>query len=250
MKIVWQVSPVDVAKVKAFVEQYQDDPFVKDRIASNLRENKPPVTKEYFWYVMIGCLLTTQQRSGPESSVVRFLSVKPFPLEYAVCRQRNDVANYTQATLASFGGLRRSATIGKEVAANLRFLEQDGWDQTFEHLDCVREMSRPETERRAAEFIDEQFVGFGPKQSRNLLQWLGLSRYEIPIDSRITKWLNDFGFPVKLSVTALSDASYYDFVSDGIQRLCEACQIMPCMLDAAIFSSFDQGKWTEENLAY
>ena len=250
MKIIWQVDAEDVAKVKAFVEQYQDDPFVKDRIVSNLRDSKPPVTKEYFWYVMVGCLLTTQQRSGPDSSVVRFLQVKPFPLEYAVCRQRNDVADYTQAALASFGGLRRSTTIGKEVAANLQFLEQGGWDQTFEHLDCVRVNSRPETERQAAEFIDAKFVGFGPKQSRNLLQWLGLSRYEIPIDSRITKWLNDFGFPVKLSATALSDASYYDFVSDGVQRLCEACQIMPCVLDAAIFSSFDAGKWTEENLAY
>ncbi len=110
--------------------------------------------------------------------------------------------------------------------------------------------SRPETERRAAEFIDAKFVGFGPKQSRNLLQWLGLSRYETPIDSRITKWLNDFGFPVRLSGTALSDPSYYDFVSDGVQRLCEVCKITPCVLDAAIFSSFDQGKWTEENLAY
>ena len=34
MKIVWQVDTEDVAKVKAFVEQYQDDPFVKDRIAA------------------------------------------------------------------------------------------------------------------------------------------------------------------------------------------------------------------------
>jgi hypothetical protein len=239
-----------VAKVTAFIEQHQGSPFVKDRIASNLRENKPPVTMEYFWHVMVGCVLTTQQRSGPESSVVRFLQVKPFPLEYAVCLQQKDLADYTQASLASFGGLRRAVTIGKEVAANLQFLEEGGWDQTFEHLDCVRVNSQPETERRAAEFIDAKFVGFGPKQSRNLLQWLGLSRYEIPIDSRITKWLNAFGFPVTLSATALSDANYYEFVSDGVQQLCEACKIMPCVLDAVIFSSYDQGKWTEENLAY
>jgi len=250
MKIIWQVDTQDVSKVKAFVEQYQDDPLVKDRIGSNLREDKPPVTNEYFWYVMVGCLLTTQQRSGPDSSVVRFLRCKPFPLEYATCRQQSDVAGYTKATLTNFGSLRRSATIGKEVAANLKFLDRDGWDQTFEYLDCVRVNSQPETERRAAAFIDDKFIGFGPKQSRNLLQWLGLSRYEIPIDSRITKWLNAFGFPVRLNATALSDSSYYNFVSDGFQQLCEACQIMPCVLDAVIFSSFDQGKWTEDNLAY
>jgi hypothetical protein len=35
-----------------------------------------------------------------------------------------------------------------------------------------------------AGYIQETFEGFGPKQSRNLLQALGLTRYEIPIDIR------------------------------------------------------------------
>ena len=62
---------------------------------------------------------------------------------------------------------------------------------------------------------------------RNLLQSLALSRFEIPIDSRITKWLNTFGFPVTLSSMVLADRDYYLFVSDGIQRLCEASGVMP-----------------------
>jgi hypothetical protein len=36
---------------------------------------------------------------------------------------------------------------------------------------------------------------------------VGLSRFEVPIDSRITKWLNDFGFPVKLAPSALPDGN-------------------------------------------
>lgn len=120
----------------------------------------------------------------------------------------------------------------------------------FEQLDEVRVYYIPDTERRTAKFIDKELIGFGPKQSRNLLQGSGLSRYEIPMDSRITKWLNNFGFPVKLTATALSDRNYYNFVSDGFQRLCKACEIVPCALDAAIFSSFDKGRWTEENLVW
>lgn len=250
MRIIWQVDAEDVAKAKAFVEQQQDNPLVTNRIASNLRENKPPVSKEDFWYVMVGCLLTTQQRSGPKSSVARFLKVRPFPLKYSVCLQHDDIAGYTQKVLAQFGGLRRSTIIGNEVAANLQFLEQDGWIQTFKYVDCVRVTSQPETERRAADFIAQHFKGFGPKQSRNLLQTLGLSRFEIPIDSRITKWLNEFGFPVKLTANALGDANYYNFVSDGVQRLAKACGVMPCVLDAAIFSSFDGDGWTEENVVW
>jgi len=95
-------------------------------------------------------------------------------------------------------------------------------------------------ETEAADFIDRCLKGFGPKQSRNLLQSLGVTKYEVPIDSRITKWLNDFvGFPMYLSATALGDLSYYKFVSEGFRELCAASDIYPCVLDAAIFSSFD-----------
>ena len=92
---------------------------------------------------------------------------------------------------------------------------------------------------RSATIIMGSLKGFGPKQSRNLLQALGLTRYEIPIDSRITKWLNHFGFPIKLSAAALADPNYYNFVLDGFQKLCEAADIYPCVMDAAIFASSD-----------
>ena len=101
-----------------------------------------------------------------------------------------------------------------------------------------------------AKYIQDRFDGFGPKQSRNVLQALGLTRYEIPIDSRITDWLNEFGFPVRLSGDALSDRNYYNFVSDGIQILCEKCDVFPCVLDAAIFSSKDGDGWTKDNILY
>jgi len=97
----------------------------------------------------------------------------------------------------------------------------------------------PKVETKAADSIDHNLRGFGPKQSRNLLQSLGLTKYEIPIDSRISKWMNHFGFPLRLSPMALADKDYYKFVSEGFQSMCAACDIYPCLLDAAIFSSFD-----------
>ena len=250
MNIIWQIDHEDIAKVQDFFDRHQDTPFVRKRVEANLRDDKPPVTKPVFWVRMVGCLLTTQQRSGPDTAVSRFLLTTPFPLDYERCLNQDDLAEFAKSVLADFGGLRRSTTIGKELATNMSYLEDGDWKPTFEHLDTVRMNSTPDTERRAAEFIDEKLMGFGPKQSRNLLQGLGLSRYEIPVDSRITKWLNDFGFPVRLTANALGDRNYYNFVSDGFRRLCEASEIMPCVLDAAIFSSFDDGRWTEENVVW
>jgi hypothetical protein len=39
-------------------------------------------------------------------------------------------------------------------------------------------------------------------------------------------------------------------IAQGFQQLCEASEIMPCVLDAAIFSSFDEGGWTEDNVVW
>lgn len=250
MKIVWQIEPEDIAKVKEFFDLHRDNAFVKMRIATNLMDDKPPVTKEVFWEVMISCLLTTQQRSGPDSSVSRFISTNPFPLRHELCREQANLDTFVTGVLSKFGGLRRSTTIGREAKANSTYLESDGWQATSEVLENVRLHQSPESERHAARYVDENFQGFGPKQSRNLLQGLGLSRFEVPIDSRITKWLNEFGFPVKLTANALSDRNYFEFVSDGFQRLAEACGIAPCVLDAAIFSSFDGDGWTEENVVW
>lgn len=250
MKIIWQVDAEDIAKVKEFFDLHRDNAFVKMRIATNLKDDKPPVTKELFWEVMIACLLTTQQRSGPGSAVTRFISTSPCLLRHELCQRQADLDVFVTKLLSDFGGLRRSTTIGREAKANWTYLEGGDWEATLEVLERVRLNPSPDTERHAARFVDENFSGFGPKQSRNLLQGLRLSRYEVPIDSRIIKWLNDFCFLIRLTANALGDRNYFEFVSDGFQRLAEACGIALCILDAAIFSIFDDGGWTEENVVW
>jgi hypothetical protein len=155
---------------------------------------------------------------------------------------------FVTRTLSAFGGIRRSTRIGKELAANLIRLEDGLWHEVLGRLNSLRPLAIPEEEREAAEFLDDALVGLGPKQSRNLLQGLALTRYEIPIDSRLTRWLNEFGFPFHLSAPGLSDRHYYALVSQGIQKLCAAAKIMPCVLDAAVFASFDNGGWKVSNI--
>jgi hypothetical protein len=232
--------------VKEFLNQNRSDPFVQRRVRRNLSETKPAVSKDNFWHRIVACLLTSQQRSGPGSAVSRFIGAEPFPLAYESCLVQDDLESYTRDVLTSFGGLRFSNRIANHVVVNLAALEGGLWTEAQQVLDSLRMTQTRESERSAAIFIDRHFKGFGPKQSRNLLQSLGLTRYEIPIDSRITRWLNGFGFPVTLSAGALSDHNYYDFVSDGFQQLCAESDVYPCVLDAAIFSSFDRGGWSEQ----
>ncbi len=249
MKLSWQIEDDDIKKAKLFYEAQKNNSFIQNRIERNIKKILPPFTKELFWEAMIACLITTQQRSGPNSSVTKFICTKPFPLNYTKSTESKNLQNTVEEVITTFGGLRRSKTISEEVEFNFNWLENGGWEVIYELVENIIKNQTKEIERKSAEIIIDNLKGFGPKQSRNLLQSLGLTKYEIPVDSRITKWLTAFGFPIKLSATALSDKYYYNFVLDGFQKICEACKIFPCVMDAAIFSSFDEN-WPEDKLAW
>jgi hypothetical protein len=143
MKIVWQIDTEDITRVTTFYEQHCDNAFVATRIATNLRENKPAISKDILWERMVGCLLTTQQRSGPDSSVTKFLLSRPSPLEYKICNEKADLGEFARKVLSEFGGLLYYNNISKFLSANLPFLEDCGWEPTFQHLDEVRSNSSP-----------------------------------------------------------------------------------------------------------
>lgn len=82
-------------------------------------------------------------------------------------------------------------------------------------------------------------VGIGPKQARNLWQYLGLSRFEIPVDSRVSTWLRENGFPMPLLPDLLFNEKYYCLALDGVQSICRAAEVLPCIFDAAVFASYD-----------
>lgn len=246
MKILWVVSSEDIQKAKAFIKRYHDNAFVRARIKKNLAKNKSRVTKAAFWRNLVMCLVTTQQRSGPNSLVTRFLNSDSFLLDYSLCESKPRIESAAVKALAKYR-LRRSNVLANEIKGNLIRLEHH-WKEMSKQLDELRLKQNAGTERSVAAYFQGEFKGIGPKQSRNLLQSLGLTRYEIPLDSRIIKWLNSFGFPVRLTAQGLSDEHYYNFISNGIQHLCRKSNIYPCVLDAAIFSSFDKAEWIEKSI--
>lgn len=250
MKIIWKVTEQDIQQVLSFMAKYKNDPMVKNRIERNVNGIGIDLSESIVWFSLVSCLLTTQQRSGPDSAVTKFITTTPFPLDYELCVSKPDLGAYSKKVIRDFGGLRFHNRLSEQIETNFSLLEGGLWNKTISLLDETWQSNKASQERDAANFIDDKFKGFGPKQSRNLLQSLGCTKYEIPIDSRITKWLNKFGFPVKLTAGALSDRNYYQFVSAGIQALCKECGIYPCVLDAAIFVSYDEGGWREENLVW
>jgi len=202
---------------------------------------------------MAMCQLTSQQRSGPSSPISKFLLTKPFAISLKECAQTPDIERFVQQKLTSFGGIRFGPTIAKRLSNNYEILNSGEWER-LEHLADELERQRRlnpvpshfDLERKAARYMQDTFSGFGPKQSRNYWQSLGLTRYEFVLDSRVLKWLQNLGFPLPLSSMALGEEDYYCFISDLLRDWCVRVSVLPCLLDAAIFSSFDAEEWPED----
>jgi hypothetical protein len=181
------------------------------------------------------------KRDSPNEIPLLMFVMIPFPLSLSECRP-DAIEPLVLRTLTDFRGIRRTLTVAKQGRKNLEWLERGGWsevEQLFNRLGRQRDR-QPQpadrtAEREAAHSIDHHLAGFGPKQSRNLWLWLGLTRYEIPLDSRVAKWVNE-NLSFSIEVGELDDSSYYESSLDQLQTACAAAGILPCIFDAAAFN--------------
>jgi hypothetical protein len=91
-------------------------------------------------------------------------------------------------------------------------------------------------------------AGFGPKQARNLWQCLGVTRYEIPLDSRVCGWINAIPSSFRVDVDRLySSVPYCESTMCHIQAVCEAAAVLPCDFDAAVFVTADNEEWPDND---
>lgn len=237
MRIEWEVTDDDVSLIKDLIARQAENWLVGERRVNNCAKVKPQVDRRRFWHQMVSMRLTSLQRSGRNSPVWQFERLNPFPLAYEAVRDAGSREQFISERLHEAHLDRFREAIPKQLARNFDCLENEGeWERALAECNQLTILVARTAEVEVAEYIRNKFLGFGPKQSRNLLQALGLTRFEIPIDSRMTGWLNDFGFPIQLSAEALSDINYYNFVSDGIEKLCAASGELPCIFDAAVFA--------------
>ncbi len=241
MKIIWDLDTSDIKKVVDFVNENKT-PFVENRIIRNINRKGIIINKDIVLKNMLMCLLTTQHDLYQDKKLSAFFNKKPFLITAGFISNEYNIENVVFEVLKS-NGLTPSKKIINSFILNYFYLLQSNWEILANLENCVMGDYTKSKERDLADNIDMIFKGFGSIQARSFLQTLGLTKYEIPINSIIIEWLKNFGFPILFSPIALQDKSFYHFVSDGIQLLCEKANIFPCVLDASIFSFNDTDDW-------
>lgn len=239
MHLTWNINPEELDKWRKFVDANISNDFVKDREERNLLRTEVDLSKDKLWYVHVGCQVTTQQRSGPNSSVSKFMDSSSPALNYEKCKKAKNLEELIQRELEK-AGLRRFKTIASFLTRILNDLENGGWKELEVKLKSIEPDTTKEKEQEVANYISQNFPGLGLKQSRNYIQWLGLARYEIPLDSRVTRTLRMLNCSFVPKAGALSDESVYLLVQSGLQLIASKLNIYPCILDACIFSSYDE----------
>jgi len=239
MRLTWEVEEKDIKTIKDLIKISESNQFVKNRYKKNILGDGIEKTNEAFWNALISCLLTTRQKSGYASPVSKLLHDPKKPLSLVKCQAQKDLSKYVIEILSNSKGIRRYNKIADQTHKNLEFLNNSSWSIVKEVFDELPTKSSSK-ELKIIQKVTE-FKGIGQKQSRNLLQMLGLTKYEIPIDSRLNKWINkNLDFPVKLSAKGLQDPSYYSLLIEGIKKLADSVGCYPCEIDAMIFSSFEK----------
>lgn len=254
------VSTAEVDAVRTVVAAQQQSPFLQSRRNRNILHPPERLENEVFWKQMVVCICTSVQPSGPNSCVSRLARENPFPLALKTCQSQSDLLTYARETLSSHG-LRFGPKIATQLRTNLSWLQKGGWQTVHALFKTVIDVpgdgdsiTRIAAERQASRTLMGRsggLAGFGPKQTRNLWQCLGVTRYEIPLDIRVCKWINALSSAFTIDSKKLyNNVLYYEDVMTHIQLVCQAAEVLPCEFDAAVFANADEEAWPENDVVF
>jgi uncharacterized protein YjiS (DUF1127 family) len=174
------------------------------------------------------------------------LEIKKSHTRYKKCETSKNLRSLLEQELTT-AGLRRAQIMANNLATIWENLTGGEWENLLFHLNTLTAHTTSQKEKAVVKYLlGGNYPGLGQKQSRNFIQWIGLSRYEIPLDSRVLKKMREFGANFVPAGTALTDEVVYLFVQDGLQKVAHEIGIYPCMLDACIFVSFDASDEMED----
>jgi len=235
MELIWKFSDSDINKVRDYVNKnkYQKVERIIDR---NINHIDRLIDKDSILRTMLICLLSSETDHYPESKIEQIFKKKPYLLNYQYLFKVRNIEILFQDVFKTFGITKSANKVPRYFSTNFEFLEETDWDLELEICKSIEHELTKFDERKLADMVDKSFKGFGSKEARSFLLALGVTKYEIPIDHKLIKWLENFSFPIKFSKTALQDILFYHFVSDGIQKLCEISEVFPCVLYTSIIS--------------
>ena len=240
MKVSVELTKADSQRWKDLWKMINSEITMKPEIKKRLKIRKKCPNDQEIWNALVTGLVTSQQKSGENSQVNLFLdSIKnqeKFNLQKLCNRPEliKDIPNFCR--------LRFHDKIFNLMADSLEKYKNDHWKTVklaFKVL--IDEPTNLTKEREVAIELQRFFKGIGLKQSRNMLQLLHLSKFMIPLDSKVMRILKSMNHGESLVGTnALQDKIIYMEIENTINRLCKCLNVLPCYFDGVLFYHTDE----------
>lgn len=215
-----------ISRYREQAEKYKTHKRLQDRIALNLCHESLDLSREKFWRSLLLGVITSMKKA----SAIEKAKALPIFDYRKVCREK-DKLDFFREQLSHVGRQKRSSI---QLVSNFQKMENQ-WEELEEMLISLKDGTTLEKERKAALLL-QKFDGIGPKQSRNILQMLGLSRYVIPIDSRIIETVRTLGgIDIPDIARPLSREPAYRHIEDQLNELAKALDLEPCVLEVSLY---------------
>lgn len=157
----WTFDKVTLAQWEQLVRDNTSKPLPRRRYELNVRRIGIDLSKQNVWHSLVGCQVTTQQRSGPRSAVSRFLNSKSLALNLAKCRESKDLREFLTGEMTN-AGLRRAPTIASNLATILKNLQAGEWRVLLNHLETLRTYPTSLKERAVVNYLlGSKYPGLG-----------------------------------------------------------------------------------------
>lgn len=239
MQATWTINAESLKRWRTLVDDNWKEDLPSRRRAQIKSRKSLDLSRQAVWHALVGCQVTTRARSGPDSLVHAFLHSSSPALKLSKVKTETNPKKMLVREMKA-AHLRRWDVMSGNLRDILASLEAGEWKVLLKHLESIRARATMKGERAVVEYlITGAYPGLGPKQARNLLQWLGLSRFEMPLDSRALRKMRELGASFVPGANALSDPEVYEFIQTGLQEIANRLGIYPCILDACIFASYD-----------
>jgi N-glycosylase/DNA lyase len=246
MKCVLVPDKADVRRLRTTFASLKDHDLVKERFEKNIAPMARKPGRSGIWRQLTTALATSGTRSTEGSGMWRLAHERVFPLRLTQVRSWYPKIEKPAEQVFRSYRVRFPLRKAQFVTANYKTLFRDGGikelDDLIEQLWTLRQSPARQTERACreerricGEVLQVGLKGIGNKQCRNWLQGVGLLRYEVPLDSRVLKFLKPMMKGIPLEQELLGTAAYYHFIEDAVQALCRKARILPCVVDAMMF---------------
>ena len=208
MKSIWTIDNTVLENIRKVIIDNIDSKLAKERKSKNIEKKGIDLSKNNVWKILVGCEITSRQKSGENSPTDQLLKSGSKLFDFNYCKNNH---NFIIDELKKFN-LRRYNTIAEWLILIIKEWELGEWDILQKKLTLLKKDHSKEDEKQVIDYLRSgKYKGLGLKQSRNFLQWLGLSIYEIPIDSRVIKVLENCGCNFVPGPKALQDDATYEY---------------------------------------